>query len=35
MANMHLVTGYAGREHVTADDQASFNASFLEKKALF
>jgi hypothetical protein len=27
MANMHLVTGYAGTEHITAADQGSFNAS--------
>ncbi len=27
MANMHLVTGYAGAEHITAADQGSFNAS--------
>lgn len=33
MANMHLVTGYAGREHVTADDQASFNASFFGEES--
>ena len=25
---LHLVTGYAGYEHITSDDQASFNASF-------
>lgn len=28
MANMHLVTGYAGREHVTAADQAAFHNLF-------
>lgn len=27
MANMHLVTGYAGREHVTAADQGAFHAA--------
>lgn len=27
MANMHLVTGYAGNEHVTAADQGIFNAT--------
>lgn len=27
MANLHLVTGYAGQEHVTADDQGAFNAA--------
>lgn len=27
MANLHLVTGYAGREHVTSADQGAFNAS--------
>lgn len=26
LANMHLVTGYAGQEHITAIDQAAFNA---------
>ena len=29
MANMHLVTGYAGREHVTAADQAAFHNLFI------
>lgn len=29
MANMHLVTGYAGREHVTAADQGAFHSAFL------
>lgn len=29
MANMHLVTGYAGREHVTAADVAAFNIGLL------
>ena len=24
----HLVTGYAGEEHITSADQGSFNASF-------
>ena len=28
MANMHLVTGYAGREHVTAADQGAFHNAF-------
>ncbi len=27
MGNLHLVTGYAGRPHVTADDHASLNAA--------
>lgn len=27
MANLHLVTGYAGVEHVTSNDQGSFNAA--------
>ena len=27
MANMHLVTGYAGQEHVTAADQGAFNTA--------
>lgn len=27
MANMHLVTGHAGKEHVTAADQGSLNAA--------
>lgn len=27
MANMHLVTGYAGQEHVTAADHGNFNAA--------
>lgn len=30
MANMHLVTGYAGEPHVTAQDQASLQAGFYE-----
>lgn len=29
MANMHLVTGYAGREHITAADQAAFHNLFI------
>ena len=29
MGNMHLVTGYAGQEHITAIDQAAFNAALL------
>lgn len=29
MANMHLVTGYAGEAHVTAADQGSFNAAIV------
>lgn len=29
MANLHLVTGYAGREHVTAADQGAFNVALL------
>ena len=29
MANMHLVTGFAGREHVTAADQAAFHNLFI------
>lgn len=33
MANMHLVTGYAGKEHVTSDDQGSFNAAFFGKES--
>ena len=28
MPNMHLVTGYAGEPHVSADDHASFNSLF-------
>lgn len=27
MANMHLVTGYAGKDHITAADQGSWNAA--------
>lgn len=27
--SLHLVTGYAGREHVTAEDHASFNIAFV------
>lgn len=26
MGNVHLVTGYAGEDHVTAEDQGAFNA---------
>lgn len=33
MGNMHLVTGYAGKEHVTSDDQGSFNASFFGEES--
>lgn len=29
MANLHLVTGYAGVEHVTSADQGSFNAALM------
>ena len=29
LANMHLVTGYAGQEHVTAVDHAAFNAALI------
>ena len=29
MANMHLVTGYAGQEHVTAADQGAFNVTVI------
>lgn len=29
MANLHLVTGYAGQEHVTAADQGAFNVNLL------
>ena len=29
MGNMHLVTGYAGQEHITAADQAAFNAALI------
>lgn len=29
MANMHLVTGYAGQEHVTAADHGAFNAALI------
>lgn len=27
MGNLHLVTGYAGKAHITAEDQGSFNAA--------
>lgn len=29
MANLHLVTGYAGEEHITSNDQGSFNAALM------
>lgn len=29
MANMHLVTGYAGEAHITSADQGSFNAAIV------
>lgn len=29
MANLHLVTGYAGKEHITSNDQGSFNAALM------
>jgi len=29
MANLHLVTGYAGQEHITATDQGAFNAALI------
>lgn len=29
MANMHLVTGYAGQEHITAADQGAWNAAIV------
>lgn len=29
MGNMHLVTGYAGKEHITAVDQGAFNAALI------
>lgn len=29
MGNMHLVTGYLGQEHITATDQAAFNAALI------
>lgn len=29
MANMHLVTGFAGQVHITSDDQAAFHANAL------
>lgn len=31
MDNMHLVTGYLGSEHITAVDQAAFNAALIGK----
>lgn len=35
MANMHLVTGYAGQEHITAADQGAFNCAMLENEGQF
>lgn len=35
MANMHLVTGYAGQEHITAADQAAFNCAVLDTEGQF
>ena len=29
MSSLHLVTGYAGKEHVTSADQGSFHANLL------
>ena len=29
MGNMHLITGYAGKEHITAVDQGAFNAALI------
>lgn len=29
MGNMHLVTGYAGQEHIKATDQGAFNAALI------
>lgn len=29
MSNLHLVTGYAGKEHITSNDQGSFNAALM------
>jgi len=29
MANLHLVTGYAGEKHVTSSDQGSYNAALM------
>lgn len=29
MGNLHLVTGYAGQEHITATDQGAFNAALI------
>ena len=29
MGNLHLITGYLGREHITATDQAAFNAALI------
>lgn len=31
MANLHLVTGYAGEAHITAEDQAAFNSAIIGK----
>lgn len=33
MANMHLVTGYAGQAHVTAADQGSLNAALFGEES--
>ena len=35
MANMHLVTGYANKEHIKSADQGSFNAAMLGEGDLF
>ncbi len=29
LGNLHLVTGYAGEEHITSNDQGSFNAALM------
>jgi len=29
MSNLHLVTGYAGKEHITSADQGSYNAAIM------
>lgn len=34
MGNIHLVTGYAGQEHVTAADQGAFNSALLGNRQL-
>lgn len=31
MANLHLVTGYAGEAHITAEDQGAFNSAIIGK----